>query len=70
MNNKITLTLLVCVSLISFAVTAQTNRPGNPRGYSLDVLIEVFKLTQADSDVPFDSLMQACPARDCIPSID
>jgi len=49
---------------------AQTNRPGNPRGYSPDALLEVFKLTQADSDVPFESLMQACPARDCIPSID
>ena len=70
MNKKITLTLLLYVSLISFAVTAQTNRPGNPREYSPDTLLEVFKLTQADSDVPFDTLMQACPARDCIPSID
>ncbi len=33
-------------------------------------MLEVFKLTQADSDVPFDSLLQACKARDCIPSID
>ena len=70
MNNKILLALLVCASFVSCAVTAETNRPGNPRGYSPDALLEVFKLTQADSDVPFDSLMQACPARDCIPSID
>jgi hypothetical protein len=70
MNKKLSLILLVCVSAFSIAVTAQTNRPGNPRGYSPDALLEVFKLTQADSDVAFDSLMQACPARDCIPSID
>jgi hypothetical protein len=71
MNKKIILVLLVCVSTASItAAVAQTNRPGNPRGYNPDVLLEVFKFTQADSDVPFDSLMQACPARDCIPSID
>jgi len=70
MNTRISLALLVCVSIISGSVMAKDNRPGNPRGYSPDTLLEVFKLTQADSDVPFDSLMQACPARDCIPSID
>jgi len=70
MNKRITLALLLCVSLTGCAATVQANRPGNPRGYSQDVLLEVFKLTQADSDVPFDSLMQACPARDCIPSIE
>ena len=70
MNNKIILALLVLTSIASITAVAQTNRPGNPRGYSPDVLLEVFKLTQADSDVPFDSLMQACPARDCITSID
>jgi hypothetical protein len=62
--------LLVCLAIFSITSNAQTSRPGNPRAYSPDVLLEVFKLTQADSDVPFDSLMQACPARDCIPSID
>jgi hypothetical protein len=67
MNNKIMLALLVCFSITA---SAQNNRPGNPRGYSPDALLEVFKLTQADSDVPFDSLMQACPARDCIPAIN
>ena len=70
MRNRILLALLVCVSTFSITTAAQINRLGNPRGYSPDVLLEVFKLTQADSDVPFDSLMQACPARDCIPSID
>ena len=70
MNTRISLALLVCVSIISGSVMAKDNRPGNPRGYSPDTLLEVFKLTQADSDVPFDSLMQACPKRDCIPSID
>jgi hypothetical protein len=58
------------MSIFSLFATEQTNRPGNPRGYSPDSLLEVFKLTQADSDVAFDSIMQACPARDCIPSID
>ena len=70
MNKKIILTLLLCIATFSMTVSAQTSRPGNPREYSPDALLEVFKLTQADSDVPFDSLMQACPARDCIPSID
>lgn len=64
------LVVLVGVFLIPIAATAQDNRPGNPRGYSPDSLLEVFKLTQAESDVQFDTLMQACPARDCIPSID
>lgn len=70
MKTIITLVLLVCISFISTSAIAEANRPGNPRGYSPDALLEVFKLTQADSDVAFDSLMQACAARDCIPSID
>jgi len=69
-NKNQLLALLLGVCIFSFAATVQANRPGNPRGYSPDSLLEVFKLTQADSDVPFDSLMQACPARDCIASID
>ena len=70
MKIKIILSLLICVSIVNVSNGAQGNRPGNPRGYSPDALLEVFKLTQADSDVPFESIMQACPARDCIPSID
>jgi len=70
MNKKIVLSLLICVFCTGISAAEPTNRPGNPRGYSPDALLEIFKLTQADSDVPFDSLMQACPARDCIPSID
>ena len=70
MNHRIKFALLVCFAITSAVVMAQAARPGNPRAYEPDVLLEVFKLTQADSDVPFDSLMQACPARDCIPSID
>ena len=70
MKNKIILSLLLCLAALSVAALAADNRPGNPRGYSPDALLEVFKLTQADSDVPFASLMQACPARDCIPAID
>lgn len=70
MNIKIILSVLLFLSLPSIANAEQASRPGNPRGYSPDTLLDVFKLTQADSDVPFESLMQACPARDCIPSID
>jgi hypothetical protein len=70
MNKKIVLSLLICAFSICISAAEKNNRPGNPRAYSPDVLLEVFKLTQTDSDVPFDSLMQACPARDCIPSID
>lgn len=70
MKIKIVLYLLLCIAFVNVSVAAQENRAGNPRGYQPDALLEVFKLTQADSDVPFDSIMQACPARDCIPSID
>lgn len=70
MKTRIFVALLASTSIFSLFATEQTNRPGNPRGYSPDSLLEVFKLTQADSDVAFDSIMQACPARDCIPSID
>ena len=61
---------ILCCAMICMSVTVQAARTGNPRAYETDVLLDVFKFTQADSDVPFDSLMQACPARDCIPSID
>lgn len=70
MKIKIVLCFLLCVAFINVSCSAQTNRDGNPRGYKPDALLEVFKLTQADSDVPFESIMQACSARDCIPSID
>jgi hypothetical protein len=70
MYRKRALILLLITFFVSLAASAQTNRVGNPRGYSPDSLLEVFKLTQADSDVSFDEIMQACPARDCIPSID
>lgn len=70
MRIKIPLSLLLSVLVSGIAIAEQSNRPGNPRGYTPDALLEVFKLTQADSDVPFESIMQACPARDCIPSID
>ena len=70
MKARIFVALLLSLSIFSLSATEQTSRPGNPRAYSPDALLEVFKLTQADSDVPFESLMQACPARDCIPSID
>ena len=70
MNRRTALILLVCIAMVSISVSAQVTRAGNPRGYSPDALLEVFKLTQADSDVPFDALIQACRARDCIRSID
>lgn len=70
MNSKIYPMLLVVFAVFSMNTDAQTARTGNPRAYETDVLLDVFKINQADSDVPFDSLMQACPARDCIPSID
>ena len=70
MKIKTNLFLLLCIGFINVSIAAEVNRAGNPRGYQPDALLEVFKLTQADSDVPFESIMQACPARDCIPSID
>lgn len=74
MKIKICSPLLLCVSLFSISVAAQpeeySSRAGNPRGYLPDALLEVFKLSEVDSDIPFDSIIQACPRRDCIPSID
>jgi len=70
MKNIKYLLLFSLISLFSHSAFAEPNRAGNPRGYQPDALLDVFKLTQADSDIPFKSLMQACPARDCIPSID
>ena len=70
MKNKTLPVILLLISIFCISAFAQSNRAGNPRGYTLDVLLEVFKLTQADSDVAFDTIVQACPARDCIPSID
>lgn len=70
MKIRINLFFILCLAFTSISVAAQTNRAGNPRGYTPDALLEVFKLTQADSDLPFESIMQACSARDCIPSID
>ncbi len=70
MNKTMILSVMLCVSIFSVIAQSQSHRIGNPRGYEPDTLLEVFKLTQADSDVAFDTLMQACPVRDCIPSID
>jgi hypothetical protein len=70
MKTKLIIILMLLVSCGNISAAEEINRPGNPRGYSPDALLEVFKLTQADSDVAFEDIMQACPARDCIPSID
>lgn len=67
---KTFLTLFVSLVLFSHSAIAGKNRAGNPRAYKTDVLLDVFKLSQSESDVPFDSILQACPKRDCIPSID
>lgn len=41
------------------------------RSYDVDILAETFGFDDATrKSVPLDKLMQGCPARDCIPSID
>ena len=41
------------------------------RSYDVDILAETFGFNDATKkSVPLDKLMQGCPARDCIPSID
>ena len=41
------------------------------RSYDVDILAETFDFDDATKKtVPLDKLMQGCPARDCIPSID
>jgi hypothetical protein len=49
---------------------ADSERPGNPRGYETDILTETFGLDQAALDAPIDKVIQGCSHRDCIPSID
>ncbi len=59
-------------ALLLFAVSAiwADSRPGNPRGFKSDILVEVFGYQQEDLAVPIDTVLQGCGARDCIPSID
>lgn len=56
--------------LLCTAVAMAAARPGNPRGYEMDILTETFGLDQAGLDVPMDTVFQGCPRRDCIPAID
>lgn len=63
--------LLGCL-LISVPVMAdgKQTRPGNTRGYEVDVLTDTFGYGADDIDADMDSVFQGCPQRDCIPSID
>jgi hypothetical protein len=70
MNRWLILAFLTVLCVPAAAGEDNGARPGNPRAYEHDVLLETFGFTQEDIDVPLDSLFQGCPARDCIPSID
>lgn len=51
-------------------VCAESQRPGNPRGYETDILLETFGFGAEDIDLDIARVVQGCAARDCIPSID
>jgi len=65
-------TILLSCLLISLPVMAdgKPTRPGNPRGYEVDVLTDTFGFGAEDIDVDMDTVFQGCSKRDCIPSID
>ena len=58
--------LLAAMAALSLCCNVQAQR-----SYDVDILAETFGFDDATKKtVPFDKLMQGCPARDCIPSID
>lgn len=63
--------LLICL-LISVPVVAggEQARPGNTRGYEVDILTDTFGYGAGDIDADIDTVFQGCSQRDCIPSID
>ena len=61
------LTLLGTVFSIS---SMADEKAGNPRGYEIDILADVFAYSASDLAVPIELVFQGCPARDCIPAID
>lgn len=65
-------TVLLSWLLISLPVTAdgEQTRPGNSRGYEVDVLTDTFGIGAEDIDADMDTIFQGCAQRDCIPSID
>ncbi len=63
----------IALLLTVFALPADdssTSRPGNPRGYETDILLETFGFGQDGMDVEIETVFQGCSHRDCIPSID
>ncbi len=63
--------LLSCL-LFSFPLVSEETqpRPGNTRGYEIDILTDTFGYGADDIDAEIDAVFQGCPRRDCIPSID
>ena len=66
------LTVLLGCLLISVPVVAggEQTRPGNTRGYEVDILTDTFGYGADDIDADIDAVFQGCQQRDCIPSID
>lgn len=63
--------LPICL-LFSIPVIAdeKPSRPGNTRGYEIDILTDTFGFGADDIDAEIDAVFQGCSHRDCIPSID
>jgi hypothetical protein len=67
---RLAILLIALVPATLAADEENVPRPGNPRGYETDILIDTFGFGQADIDAPIDKVFQGCSERDCIPSID
>jgi len=66
------LTVVFSCLLISIPAVAdgKQTRPGNTRGYEVDILTDTFGYGADDIDADVNAVFQGCPQRDCIPSID
>jgi len=63
--------LLLVTLLLPAWLGAQDERPERSSRFDHDILVETFGYDLGTpSDVPYDDIMQGCPARDCIPPID
>lgn len=63
--------LALVLPWVAWAAPRAQGRARAPRAWPIDILRETFHATaDTPSEVPLERLVQGCPRRDCIPSID
>lgn len=63
--------LALVLSWVTQAAPPSTGRGRAPRAWPIDILRDTFRVTaDTPSEVPLERLIQGCPRRDCISSID